>query len=272
MRSLWVARQLLHKLSSALTGDEQLLLKGCAAGVSTGPAEGDPFPRCTISPNLGDCGGPLLKCTGEAGMVLGAASPKLLYRACVKAINRRRLDGRADTPWRRELGLHGDTKPEWRVLCKPPLTKKAADLQWSPPWHCVSLIKLWRCLSVPHGDSSYMVYASTDSLRCFECGDIGHKRFACLPKDRAEPREDQASTSAERSGAGAEDSAGKPPLDPGVGVRASVGGRGAEVSERLVASGLENEGSTMQAGQGECGAGAQTGGDGGEVRLSEISD
>ncbi|KAI4890612.1 hypothetical protein NFI96_004370 [Prochilodus magdalenae] len=130
LRSLRVARQILHKLSSALTGDERLLMKGCAAGVSTGPAEGDPFPRCTISPNLGDCGGPLLKCTGEAGMVLGAASPKLLYRACVKAINRRRLDGRADTPWRRELGLHGDTKPEWRVLYKPPLTKKAADLQW----------------------------------------------------------------------------------------------------------------------------------------------
>ncbi|KAI4899661.1 hypothetical protein NFI96_033222 [Prochilodus magdalenae] len=130
LRSLRVARQILHKLSSALTGDERLLLKGCAAGVSTGPAEGDPFPRCTISPNLGDCGGPLLKCTGEAGMVLGAASPKLLYRACVKAINRRRLDGQADTPWRRELGLHGDTKPEWRVLYKPPLTKKAADLQW----------------------------------------------------------------------------------------------------------------------------------------------
>ncbi|KAI4881398.1 hypothetical protein NFI96_030494, partial [Prochilodus magdalenae] len=130
LRSLRVARQILHKLSSALTGDERLLLKGCAAGVSPGPAEGDPFPRCTISPNLGDCGGPLLKCTGEAVMVLGAASPKLLYRACVKAINRRRLDGRADTTWRRELGLHGDTKPEWRVLYKPPLTKKAADLQW----------------------------------------------------------------------------------------------------------------------------------------------
>ena len=124
---------------------------------------------------------------------------------------------------------------------------------------------------VPHGDSSYMVYASTDSLRCFECGDIGHKRFACPLKVRAEPREDQASTSAERSGAGAEDTAGNPPPDPGVGVRAAPeAGRGAEVSERLVASGLETEGSTVQAGQGECGAGAQTGGDGGEV--SEVTD
>ncbi|KAI4878376.1 hypothetical protein NFI96_005410 [Prochilodus magdalenae] len=115
MRSLRVARQLLYRWSSALTSDERLLLKDCATGVSTGPAEGDSFPKCTVSPNLGDCGGPLLECTGEAGMVLGAASSKLLYRACVKANNRKRLDGRVDTPWCRELGLHDDTKPEWRV-------------------------------------------------------------------------------------------------------------------------------------------------------------
>lgn len=48
---------------------------------------------------------------------------------------------------------------------------------------------------VSHGDSSYMLYASTDSLRCFECGDIGHKRFVCPHKQRAEenqgPRTDE---------------------------------------------------------------------------------
>ncbi len=36
---------------------------------------------------------------------------------------------------------------------------------------------------VIHGESSYMVYASTDSLRCFVCRDLGHKRFACPQKD-----------------------------------------------------------------------------------------
>ncbi len=36
---------------------------------------------------------------------------------------------------------------------------------------------------VIHGESSYMVYASTDSLRCFVCGDLGHKRFASPQKD-----------------------------------------------------------------------------------------
>ncbi|XP_048013519.1 uncharacterized protein LOC125246587 [Megalobrama amblycephala] len=37
---------------------------------------------------------------------------------------------------------------------------------------------------VSHGESSYMVYASTETLRCFECGDIGHKRFTCPHKAR----------------------------------------------------------------------------------------
>ena len=29
---------------------------------------------------------------------------------------------------------------------------------------------------VRHGESSFVVFASTDSLRCFECGDVGHKK------------------------------------------------------------------------------------------------
>ncbi|KAI7803377.1 hypothetical protein IRJ41_006155 [Triplophysa rosa] len=37
---------------------------------------------------------------------------------------------------------------------------------------------------VIHGDDSFMVYASTDSMRCFVCGELGHKRFACPHKDK----------------------------------------------------------------------------------------
>ncbi|KAG1924522.1 ubiquitin-conjugating enzyme E2 variant [Pimephales promelas] len=32
---------------------------------------------------------------------------------------------------------------------------------------------------------TYMVYASTGSLRCFDCGDLGHKRFVCPHRERA---------------------------------------------------------------------------------------
>lgn len=43
---------------------------------------------------------------------------------------------------------------------------------------------------VTHGENSFMVYASTESLKCFICGDLGHKRFTCPRRD-----EQRASTS-----------------------------------------------------------------------------
>lgn len=40
---------------------------------------------------------------------------------------------------------------------------------------------------VNQGDNSYMIYASTENLKCFECGDLGHKRFLCPHKDNQRP-------------------------------------------------------------------------------------
>lgn len=37
---------------------------------------------------------------------------------------------------------------------------------------------------VRHGERSFAVFASTGSLRCFECGDIGHQRRSCPHKNR----------------------------------------------------------------------------------------
>lgn len=31
---------------------------------------------------------------------------------------------------------------------------------------------------------AFMIYASTAELKCFECGDIGHRQFACPHKDQ----------------------------------------------------------------------------------------
>lgn len=39
---------------------------------------------------------------------------------------------------------------------------------------------------VKHGDGSYMVYASSGQLKCFECGDVGHKHVACPQKRQQE--------------------------------------------------------------------------------------
>lgn len=32
---------------------------------------------------------------------------------------------------------------------------------------------------IKHEGKSYMIYASTGNLKCFECGDVGHKKIAC---------------------------------------------------------------------------------------------
>lgn len=37
---------------------------------------------------------------------------------------------------------------------------------------------------VKHGDSAYAVYATSESLLCFECGEIGHKRMACPRREK----------------------------------------------------------------------------------------
>lgn len=47
---------------------------------------------------------------------------------------------------------------------------------------------------VTHGENSFMVYSSTESLRCFECRDLGHKRFACPHKDERRASTSQAET------------------------------------------------------------------------------
>lgn len=47
-----------------------------------------------------------------------------------------------------------------------------------------------------HEGKFYMVYASTGSLKCFECGDIGHKRFACPHKQQEGERPSPSTTEA----------------------------------------------------------------------------
>ncbi|KAK3510691.1 hypothetical protein QTP70_013634 [Hemibagrus guttatus] len=129
LRSQRVVNQLLHRWRSALTSEERVQLMDYQH-TETGPAEDEPFPRLNIAPDLDGCAGPLLECRSKGEMDFGSVSGKLLYRACVKVLNKKKLSGRVDTPWRSVLGFNDDVKPEWRALYKPPLTKKAADLQW----------------------------------------------------------------------------------------------------------------------------------------------
>ncbi|KAK3506380.1 hypothetical protein QTP70_017252, partial [Hemibagrus guttatus] len=114
LRSRRVVNQLLHRWRSALTSEEHVQLMDYQR-TETGPAEDEPFPRLNIAPDLDGCAGPLLECRSEGEMDFGSVSGKLLYRACVKVLNKKKLSGRVDTPWRSVLGFNGDIKPEWRA-------------------------------------------------------------------------------------------------------------------------------------------------------------
>lgn len=47
---------------------------------------------------------------------------------------------------------------------------------------------------VNHGDNSYMVFASTESMKCFQCGVFGHKRFFCPNKDEKQTTDTNTGT------------------------------------------------------------------------------
>ncbi|KAK3542572.1 hypothetical protein QTP86_030400, partial [Hemibagrus guttatus] len=112
LRSRRVVNQLLHRWRSALTSEERVQLMDYQH-TETGPAEDESFPRLNIAPDLDGCAGPFLECRSEGEMDFGSVSGKLLYRACVKVLNKKKLSGRVDTPWRSVLGFNADIKPEW---------------------------------------------------------------------------------------------------------------------------------------------------------------
>ena len=82
-----------------------------------------------------------------------------------------------------------------------------------------------------HGDGAYMVYASSGHMKCFECGDVGHKRSACPHKQQADSHSEDtaggsaATGSAEESASGA---AGPGPADAGSAEESAPGAAGPE--------------------------------------------
>ncbi|KAL7827966.1 hypothetical protein AOLI_G00311180 [Acnodon oligacanthus] len=127
---------------TALSPEEQKQVRDYSAGV-VGPSEHNPFADIRITLDLQDCEGPLLECEGESVMSYGTVSGKLLYRACVKVLNKKRRRSRSDTPWRDVFNLSDDVKPEWTALYKTPLTKKVADLQWRMLHVCSLVREVW---------------------------------------------------------------------------------------------------------------------------------
>ena len=143
--------------------------------------------------------------------------------------------------------------------------------------------------AVKFAESSYLVYASTDSLRCFECGDIGHKRFACPhSKGESSGRADRAAARAEGAGAaerqvpgGGEGGSGEVNTEPQA-ARGEQGQEGREeeagTEEQAAGGEAEQTGETMEAegaetgpvvAEGGAGPSQETAVNGGEVAQQE---
>lgn len=75
-----------------------------------------------------------LKGCGE--LVFHCIEKKKLYHGCVKSVHYRQLKDRPDTKWRSWLSISEEVCPSWRLLYKPPISKRCGDLQWRL-LHCV---------------------------------------------------------------------------------------------------------------------------------------
>ncbi len=94
----------------------------------------------------------------------------VLYRGCVIAFNKNQLAMKSDTPWRSFFGLKDNVKPEWRVIYKPPLSKKVGDLQWRI---------LHGILAVNSFVSKLNVEVKDDCPFCFQRETIFHVFIQC---------------------------------------------------------------------------------------------
>ena len=128
LQSVRVARRLLELWRQRLTWKERSLLRNYSQG-EVEPDPADPFPEISLSPGLGELTGPLLATTRPEDLTLHKADKKTLYFNCVKVLNRSGLCNRRPTVWSERLGQNGPG-PQWRILYKPPLKKRTADLQW----------------------------------------------------------------------------------------------------------------------------------------------
>ncbi|KAK3509240.1 hypothetical protein QTP70_025587, partial [Hemibagrus guttatus] len=87
LRSLCVVNQLLRRWRTVLTSKERVQLMDYQI-TETNPAEEGSFPQLDIAPDLDGSEGSLLECWGVREMDFGSVSGKLLYRACVKVLNK----------------------------------------------------------------------------------------------------------------------------------------------------------------------------------------
>lgn len=115
VRSTRLVARILDKWRSALSESELKLLTDYSLG-SINPDCSDPFPKLYLTPCMGDCESTFLEIKELIVIGILCASGKECYKICVKVFNKKVLDKRIDTPWRKVLQLEDNEKPGWRVL------------------------------------------------------------------------------------------------------------------------------------------------------------
>jgi len=128
VKSLRVVHQLLLKWRSVLEEEELKTIKDFCGGVIS-PKEDDPFHTLRLSPKMDEYECIFLE-KKDVFFSVDSFNAKDVYNNCVKVFNRKVLYNRSDTPWRNVIGLSRDFRPQWRALYKPPLPKRAGDIQW----------------------------------------------------------------------------------------------------------------------------------------------
>lgn len=125
VKSVRYIDRFLGKLKGVLNHRETSLLKDYDKGNAFCNCN-DVFPNILLSPVLRECGHgrPLLVLEERDRIDLSSVTRKMLYKNLVKVLNKNTLKGRSDTVWRDRLGFDDETKPVWRVIYKPPITKR----------------------------------------------------------------------------------------------------------------------------------------------------
>ncbi|KAL6484119.1 hypothetical protein MHYP_G00061640 [Metynnis hypsauchen] len=123
--------RLLQRIVGGVASSLPTSLKEALQHHSAGDQE--TFPSLPIAAEMGDHQeeeGALLSFRTPQLAGFAEVSKKALYSICVKVLHRNSLDGLKESRWLGLLAPASSPQGSWRSLYKPPIEKRAGDLQW----------------------------------------------------------------------------------------------------------------------------------------------
>ena len=133
IRSTRVMRKLVDEVGSSLSGPLRAFVRDLELVDQWDEGHEYGFPSLIISPAVGEwreASGMLLSLKTPALGEFISVGSKPLYQSCVKVLNIASLTGLKESKWTEVFDTDSSPKGCWRVLYKPPVEKRMADLQW----------------------------------------------------------------------------------------------------------------------------------------------